>query len=297
MRPDIKWRISSQGSKKLKSKSFLSFVMVFAALIFLGFVYLFSLYDQRITLKKFKETNPISIALNDFHAPESLAKISDQPLLQIKISSKDRESIKTILQNFNLETPTFVLAQIAYHAQNHQQNDIFYISSEKFHAFLSQTFANDVSKEISPSDSLPSNALFNLNAKPFDNPEKLSLITLVILKLGEDAALTEKAIKSLPKEITFGYLPYGDQIATSIQSAVNANHEVLMMIPMEPLDYPDSDPGAGTLLTGLDASQLQQRLQVHLQKSKQIIGITNFLGSRFAFSSSDVKILIDELES
>ena len=312
MRPDIKWRISSLESKKLKSKSFLSLAMIAVALLFLALVYLFSLYDQRLTLLKFKEAQPVSIALRDFHPPQSTSNVSAETLTSSKISAQDQQSIQKILQSFNLSSPTFILAQIAALDQHHDQQTVFFTSAEKFHAFLSQTFLKinekvdataiqSSSLEITPENTksptiLPPDAPFYHYAKPFQNPEKLSLITLVILKLGEETALTQKALNILPKEITFGYLPYDTHVAASIQTAFQVGHEILMMIPMEPMDYPDSDPGAGTLLTGLDPSQLQLRLNNHLQQGKEIIGITNFLGSRFAFSAPDLEVLIGTLK-
>ena len=308
MRPDIKWRISSQGLKKSKSKSFLSFAMIIAAFIFLGSVYLFSLYDQRTTLQKFRETPPVSIALTDFHSPQPLSPVSPPSLPQADVISKDQNLIQKILQDFKVPSSTFILAQIAAQDQHQEPDKIFYTSALQFHTFLSQAFpkinektdptaATSQSSNIITPTNLPIDAPFHRYAQSFENPEKLSLITFVFLKLGEDASLTQKAMNLLPKEITFAYLPYGSQIADSIQTASQAGREVLMMIPMEPLDYPDSDPGTNTLLTGLDPSQTQKRLECHLNQGKEIIGVTNFLGSRFAFSAPDLKVLLESLKT
>ncbi len=58
-------------------------------------------------------------------------------------------------------------------------------------------------------------------------------------------------------------------------------HETLLAIPAEPLDYPQSDPGPGLLLSGVTDAENVRRLLAHLAKGSGYIGVTTFSGSRF----------------
>jgi polysaccharide deacetylase 2 family uncharacterized protein YibQ len=64
---------------------------------------------------------------------------------------------------------------------------------------------------------------------------------------------------------------------------------------MEPLDYPQSDPGFAPLLTGLPAQENVQRLQAHLKDHLPMVGVVPFLGSRFMFSEKDFLPVLEEL--
>ena len=154
MRSDIKWRILAQGSKKMKRKSFLSLVMITMAILFLAFVHLFSLNDQKAKLIS-TNVQPLSIALTDFRPPLSSSRVSEKVLLpqdapdstmhrQYENESPINRGIEQILKNFKLSSSTFILGQIA--AQHHvpDQPDIFMTSDEQFYQFLMQTFSNNV---------------------------------------------------------------------------------------------------------------------------------------------------------
>jgi len=50
--------------------------------------------------------------------------------------------------------------------------------------------------------------------------------------------------------VTLAFAPYGKDLPSAVSSARAGDHEVLLEVPLEPFDYPDSDPGPDTLLTG-----------------------------------------------
>ena len=49
---------------------------------------------------------------------------------------------------------------------------------------------------------------------------------------------------------------------------------------MEPVDYPDNDPGPQTLLTSLPAEQNIDRLHWALSRVRGYVGIMNYMGAR-----------------
>jgi polysaccharide deacetylase 2 family uncharacterized protein YibQ len=84
-------------------------------------------------------------------------------------------------------------------------------------------------------------------ARPFTSNGKPK-VALVIGGLGLNAAQTRAAIENLPPEVTLSFVPYADGLQGWVDQARARGHEVMLEIPMEPLDYPTNDPGPYTLL-------------------------------------------------
>jgi polysaccharide deacetylase 2 family uncharacterized protein YibQ len=117
-------------------------------------------------------------------------------------------------------------------------------------------------------------------ARPF-TPNGRPKVGLVIGGLGLNAALTRKAIDTLPPEITLSFVPYSDGLQGWIDLARAAGHEVLIEVPMEPMDYPENDPGPYTLMASAQGSETVKKLEWVLSRATGYFGVTNYLGSRF----------------
>jgi polysaccharide deacetylase 2 family uncharacterized protein YibQ len=126
-------------------------------------------------------------------------------------------------------------------------------------------------------------------ARPFDENDKRPRIAVVITDLGLSGAATETAIQQLPGSVTLGFSPYAKGLDQWTNLARAAGHEVLLDLPMEPIDYPDQDPGPYTLLTSLDPKQNLFKMQWLLSRATGYIGVTNQMGSRFTTSGPDLK--------
>src|SRR5258708_9845489 len=61
-------------------------------------------------------------------------------------------------------------------------------------------------------------------------------------------------------------------------------HEVLLEAPMEPIDYPDNDPGPFTLMASAQGPETVKKLEWILSRATGYFGVTNYLGSRFLSS-------------
>ncbi len=68
-------------------------------------------------------------------------------------------------------------------------------------------------------------------------------IAIVMLGFGASGDATTAALAGLPTEVTVGFVPRGGDIQNWVNEARSRGHEVLLELPMEPYDYPDSDPG------------------------------------------------------
>ena len=106
-------------------------------------------------------------------------------------------------------------------------------------------------------------------------------VALIIGGLGLNARATRAAIESLPPEVTLSFAPYAEGLQGWIDEARAHGHEVLLETPMEPLDYPDNDPGPYTLMADGSPPEIVKKLEWVLSRATGYYGLTNYLGSRF----------------
>jgi hypothetical protein len=106
-------------------------------------------------------------------------------------------------------------------------------------------------------------------------------IAIVVSGLGVSTQATKAALASLPPGVTLAFAPYAGDVQNWADQARQSGHEVLLEIPMEPLDFPDSDPGPHTLRAGVGEDSNLQRLTWSLSRFTGYAGVTNLLGQRF----------------
>ncbi|MBM3542488.1 MAG: divergent polysaccharide deacetylase family protein [Alphaproteobacteria bacterium] len=100
-----------------------------------------------------------------------------------------------------------------------------------------------------------------------------------------------------PGGVTLAFSPYaGPKLPQWAELARVAGHEVLMGVPMEPANYPESDPGPHTLLTTLPAPQNIERLHWVLGRTTGYVGIMNQMGQRFTANADALRPVMVELK-
>jgi uncharacterized protein len=77
---------------------------------------------------------------------------------------------------------------------------------------------------------------------------------------------------------------YAEGLQGWIDMARARGHEVLLETPMEPVDYPDNDPGPYTLMADGQPPETVKKLEWILSRASGYFGLTNYLGSRFLAS-------------
>jgi polysaccharide deacetylase 2 family uncharacterized protein YibQ len=117
-------------------------------------------------------------------------------------------------------------------------------------------------------------------ARPFTDNGKPK-VALIVGGLGLNSQATRKAIDDLPPDVTLSFVPYAEGLQGWIDLARAAGHEVLLETPMEPIDYPASDPGPYTLMAAASPADTKRKLEWLLTRATGYFGLTNYLGSRF----------------
>lgn len=106
-------------------------------------------------------------------------------------------------------------------------------------------------------------------------------VAIVLGGMGLNAELTQKAVKTLPGEVTFAFAPYGEDLQAQVNRARAQGHEILLQLPLEPFGYPAANPGPKTLMAQAKADANLDSLAWHMGRFAGYTGITNYMGARF----------------
>jgi uncharacterized protein len=127
---------------------------------------------------------------------------------------------------------------------------------------------------------------------PTETPRAIPAIAIVIDDLGADAVDTQRAI-ALPKEMTLSFLPYPDMSPALARDGLNAGHQIIVHVPMEPQGK--TDPGPMALRTGLSTAENITRLDWDLARIAGYVGINNHEGSGFTSDRAALLPVIEHL--
>ena len=132
--------------------------------------------------------------------------------------------------------------------------------------------------------------------RPFSKGDKRGKIVIIIGQMGLAGAATGLAMQRLPPGVTLSFVPIADRLEGWIEAARNQGHEVLLSVPMEPLNYPHDDPGPNTLLLGLDAAHNVDRLEWALGRFAGYVGIISPTGSHFTAEPNALRPILENVK-
>ncbi len=119
-------------------------------------------------------------------------------------------------------------------------------------------------------------------------------VALLIDDAGLDRKGTQRAI-ALPGPVTLSFMSYASELSEQSAAARAAGHEVMLHLPMEPLDTKRNNPGPNALYVNLDPAELQRRLVWHLDRFSDYVGVNNHMGSRFTADAARMANVLDEI--
>ena len=112
-------------------------------------------------------------------------------------------------------------------------------------------------------------------------------VALIIDDLGYDKNIAKKFAR-LNVALTFSILPHSPFQKSIAQLAESNGLEIMLHLPMEPVEYPRVDPGPGTLLTSMSADELIAQLNENLKTLPNVKGVNNHMGSRLTAESTQL---------
>lgn len=158
-------------------------------------------------------------------------------------------------------------------------------------AMLLETAAAGKLPTIAPDGRQP----WRYYARPFNDPLNRPRIAVVITGMGLSATASEAAIDRLPGDVTFAFSPYAD-IARLTEMARKDGHEFLMSLPLEPMNYPQHDPGPYTLLSTLSERENLGRMEWVMSRAQGYVGLVGEFGSRFTTRSTTMLPVLEQVK-
>ena len=115
----------------------------------------------------------------------------------------------------------------------------------------------------------------------------LPSVALIIDDLGYDKRIAKK-FAQLNVAMTFSILPHSPFQQPIARLAQSKGLEIMIHMPMEPMEYPQVDPGPGTLLTSMSPDELIDQLDQNLDTLPGAKGVNNHMGSRMTSESTQM---------
>jgi polysaccharide deacetylase 2 family uncharacterized protein YibQ len=147
-----------------------------------------------------------------------------------------------------------------------------------------QPIAKSPAFEIYPAKEIPS------VDRPVKSPiteKHLPLVAIIIDDLGYDKKIAKK-LSDLNAMLTFSILPHSPFQKSIARLSRGKGLGIMLHLPMEPVEYPNINPGPGTLLTSMTPDELTRQLEKDLDAVPFIKGVNNHMGSKMTAESSQM---------
>jgi hypothetical protein len=116
-------------------------------------------------------------------------------------------------------------------------------------------------------------------------------LAIVITGLGVSNATAAEALNKLPAAVTFALAPGGSGLERLAGKARSGGHELLLQVPMEPLESPDQEAPLQALLASLSPEQLHWLMS----RFQGYVGVANQMGDRLTASEAAFVPILREI--
>jgi uncharacterized protein len=121
---------------------------------------------------------------------------------------------------------------------------------------------------------------------PFPKPrEPLPRVAIIIDDIGYSRSMARK-FGDLSQELTFSVLPHSPHQREIAAEAYGKGIEIMLHLPMEPIEYPKVNPGPGALLLTMNVDDMLDTLEDDLEDVPYVVGVNNHMGSRMTSVST-----------
>src|SRR5437867_601458 len=103
-------------------------------------------------------------------------------------------------------------------------------------------------------------------------------LAIVLYGFGDDARSADSSF-TLPVPFCVAVAPGRPQSGKVFRAAHAAGREVVLHLPLEPIDYPRVNPGPGTLLVTMSPARVTSALHHDIDQAAPIAAVANHMGS------------------
>lgn len=120
-------------------------------------------------------------------------------------------------------------------------------------------------------------------------------IALIIDDIGYRSQIDKKFLE-IDAELTFSILPYSPGGLEFARTAHDLGREIMLHMPMEPIDYPAKKPGEGALYVTTSSEEITKLIDQALDSVPYVSGINNHMGSRFTQVRPLMAVFLDAID-
>ncbi len=116
---------------------------------------------------------------------------------------------------------------------------------------------------------------------------RIPRIAIIIDDIGYDKKMAME-FSELHSNLTFSVLPFspfGKNISEDLHSK---GAEIMLHLPMEPVDHPNADPGPGAILSTMLPDDLLDQVKQNIKDIPFIVGVNNHMGSELTTHSDQM---------
>lgn len=126
-----------------------------------------------------------------------------------------------------------------------------------------------------------------IEKKLLPGKDHIPQIVIIIDDIGYDKKIA-MALCDLDSNITFSVLPFAP-FGKIISKQLHAKGSQLMLhLPMEPVEYPEVNPGPGAILSSMSPDTLLDQLKKSMKDVPHIVGVNNHMGSKITTHSDQM---------
>ena len=123
----------------------------------------------------------------------------------------------------------------------------------------------------------------------------LPKVAIIIDDIGYDPKIVDHFL-SIDAPLTFSVLPFSPYQKKVIGKIRAKKCEIMLHLPMEPVEYPKVNPGPGALLISMTAQELSNQLNDALDAIPGAVGVNNHMGSRLTADSDQMRRVLKILK-
>ncbi len=157
------------------------------------------------------------------------------------------------------------------------------------------TLAEKTEKGILPVAGSDGTLPWKYYARPYAQKAQRPMVAIVFTDLGLSKSLTENSLK-LPHDYTLSFSPYAGDMTSWALKARATGFETLIDLPMQPENYPLSDPGPFGIMEDLSPDQNIARMHALLEKFPGFIGMLAVGGEKIMANKEAIKPYLSELK-
>lgn len=131
-------------------------------------------------------------------------------------------------------------------------------------------------------------------AKPANYKKGTPVIAIIVTGLGQNKIVTENAV-NLPEMISLSFTPYSRDTAGWGKASRLTGHETLIDLPLEPSNYPVTDPGPKGLLISKGPQENEKRLEWIMSRYPTGIGFVTSQNEHFSGDVEGFKLLLQSI--